>query len=120
MTALNVMSFDDLSAVKPQVESTRDEIMLGGIAKSTTWLISESPDGKVFTGIWQSDRFHIRLRQNGETEYCNILEGVVRLTDAEGNISTFTAGQAFTLGPNFDGEWESCGRVRKHFVVYAP
>lgn len=120
MTAAHVHSFGDLETVKGEVESTRAEIMLGGNPETTTWLISESPDGKLFTGIWQSDRFHIRLRQNGETEYCNILEGAVRLTDVDGNISTFSAGQAFTLGPDFDGEWESLGRVRKHFVVYAP
>lgn len=120
MSAANVISFEDLSAIEPEVETTRAEIMLDGNPESTTWLLSESPDGKVFTGVWQSDRFHIRLRQNGETEYCHILEGVVRLTDAEGNVSTFSEGQAFTLAPDFDGEWESLGRVRKHFVIYAP
>ena len=60
MTAHNIMSCDDLSAIKGDVEATRAEIMLGGNPQSTTWLISESPDGKVFTGIWQSDHFHIR------------------------------------------------------------
>lgn len=120
MSAKHVLSFDDLSAITPSIDTTRAEIMLGGSPVTTTWLLSERGDGKVFTGVWQSDHFHIRLNQNGETEYCNILEGEVRMTDADGNVSTFRAGQAFVLAPDFSGEWESMGRLRKHFVIVLP
>lgn len=120
MHAKHVLSFDDIATLTPSVEATRAEIMLGGNPETTTWLLSERADGKVFTGVWESEHFHIRLNQNGETEYCNILEGEVRVTDQDGNVSTFKAGQAFVLAPDFTGEWESVGRVRKHFVICLP
>lgn len=120
MPAAHVFSFDDLSSVTPAVETAAPERVLGGDPVTKVWLLSERADGKVFTGIWQSGLHHVRVRQNGDTEYCLILEGRVRLTDAAGNVSTFGPGQAFVLAPDFVGVWESLEPVRKHFVLCLP
>lgn len=120
MITQNVTSLDGFEAVVPTVEDKSAEVMIAGNPSTQTWLFTESPDGKMFTGVWQSEAVRFRKRQNGETEYCHILKGMVRLTDGDGRVSTFNEGEGFTVGPDFDGEWESIGRVRKHFVVYAP
>jgi len=120
MPAAHVFSFDDLASVTPTVEAAAPERVLGGDPVTKVWLLSERADGKVFTGIWASNLHHVTVNQRGETEYCHILEGRVRLTDEAGNVSTFGPGQAFVLAPDFVGEWESIEPVRKHFVLCLP
>lgn len=49
--------------------------------------------------------------------FCYLIEGRVKISDADGNSSVFSAGEAFVVEPGFDGVWESETPVRKLFVI---
>jgi len=43
---------------------------------------------------------------------------VVKLTDADGNVETYRAGDSFLIPSGFSGSWETIEPVRKFFVIY--
>ncbi len=53
-----------------------------------------------------------------ENEFCVIMEGTVRLSDASGASETFGPGEGFIIATGFKGVWESVTPVRKWYVLY--
>ncbi len=83
---------------------------------STTWLHRSDDDGRFKAGFWQAEPCKIRCTHDVD-EFCFILEGQVRLTDAREQSVTFGPGGAFCIGKGFDGLWENLTMVRKIFVI---
>lgn len=50
-------------------------------------------------------------------EMCHILEGTVRLTDADGVAKTFGPGDSFVVAAEFRGAWENITPVRKVYFI---
>jgi uncharacterized cupin superfamily protein len=48
---------------------------------------------------------------------CHILEGTVRLTDADGVAKTFGPGHSFVVAAGFKGTWENITPVRKVYFI---
>ena len=97
--------------------STPAEILYSGNGDTQASIPFKSNDGAVISGIWASEPFSKKKAHPDEMEFCYLIEGTVKLTDAEGNSSTFSAGQSFVVEPGFDGTWESVTAVRKYFVI---
>lgn len=55
-----------------------------------------------------------------EHEFIQLLEGVVRLTDASGHAETYKAGDSFVIPAGFNGSWETLEPIRKFYVIYQP
>jgi uncharacterized cupin superfamily protein len=55
-----------------------------------------------------------------EDEFCYILEGRVRLTDAAGKVEEYKAGDAFMIPAGFKGTWETVEAVKKFYVIHTP
>ena len=76
-----------------------------------------SPDGRFGAGFWASEPGKMDVSYD-EDEFCQILAGLVRLTDAEGVTETYRAGDSFLIPRGFKGVWETVEAVRKFYVVY--
>ena len=48
---------------------------------------------------------------------CHILDGQVRLTDADGQLQEFGPGDSFVVAAGFSGTWENLTHVRKVFFI---
>lgn len=118
MSVNNVVAFESISPDLGIKSSAAAEIMLAGNPETTTWPVFDSADGKINIGFWECEPYRKIKQSPNKVEYVYLLEGEVRLTDKEGNSKLFTTGQAFVIEPGFDGEWESIGKVRKHYVIY--
>jgi uncharacterized cupin superfamily protein len=77
------------------------------------------PTGAFSAGLWTSLAWRKEVRYD-EDEFCLILEGTVRLTDADGRTETYGPGDAFVIPSGFTGVWESVTPVRKFYVVHVP
>ena len=55
-----------------------------------------------------------------EYEYCEILQGVIVMTEDGGEAQTVRAGDRFTLEPGYRGTWEVREYARKVYVIYEP
>jgi uncharacterized cupin superfamily protein len=103
----------------PEPGAPPPERVIAGTSTNRTWNAYETPDGLFFSGIWEADPGAWRIGYT-EAEFCYILEGESRLTDAEGAVTVVRAGDAFIIPPGFTGTWEVVTRTRKHYAIYQP
>lgn len=67
-------------------------------------------------GEWEAEPGSERFSMD-HSEFCHILEGIVRLIDINGNTVDYSAGSTFVIPNGFKGIWQNVSKVRKLFVV---
>lgn len=77
------------------------------------------PTGAFSAGIWRSKPNRMEVRYTKD-EFCLLLEGEVRLTDASGKTETYRAGDAFVVPAGFSGTWDMPVPVTKYYVLHVP
>ncbi|MFN0264425.1 cupin domain-containing protein [Tepidamorphus sp. 3E244] len=103
-------------SVVPERETPDAGKVVVGQPMFTTWNVEESPDGKLFAGVWEATPGTWSISYD-EWEYCRILSGVSIITDNVGNKRRVTAGDSFILQPGFAGTWEVVETTRKEYVI---
>lgn len=106
MTTVRSIRFDRNAAVDPS-------------ASTTTHNWYEDPSGVLASGFWASKPYKAGINYT-EDEFCYILEGRVRLTDAAGKVEEYKAGDAFVIPTGFKGVWETVEAVKKFYVIHTP
>jgi uncharacterized cupin superfamily protein len=103
--------------VAPETYFLAPEKLISGNPQHTLWQQYTDPSEKFMTGLWQSEpgKWHIHYT---EEEFCQILEGVSVLTDADGTAVTLVAGDNFVVPRGFVGTWEVLQTTRKIYVIY--
>lgn len=119
MNAVNAPSPLRLEAQGPGEDSPiRPERLREGQPQPRTWNGYTDPSGQFFAGQWAAEagRWEV-VYEAHEEEFCVLLEGEVRLTDAAGRVQHFRAGDAFVVPGGFRGEWCNLTPVRKHYAI---
>lgn len=111
-----VIAFDPSGVAAEQVVIDHENL-LSSPYRSTTWQHFAKEDGSASAGVWDADSCVERFVQPHD-EFCHLLLGTVRLTDAGGATREFHAGQSFLVRKGFEGVWENVGRVRKAYVLF--
>ncbi len=93
------------------------EKLISGNPRQTIWQHYTDPTEKFSTGIWQSEIGKWRISYT-EEEYCQILEGVSVITDADGIAVTVSQGESFVIPRGFIGNWEVLERTKKIYAFY--
>lgn len=77
------------------------------------------PTGRFKSGFWASapGRWDVTY---DEDEFCVLLAGTVRLTDASGKVETYRTGDTFLIPSGFVGVWETVEPVRKFYAIHRP
>ena len=88
-------------------------------APTTTHNWYEDPSGVLFSGLWASQPYKAEVNYT-EDEFCYLIEGKVRLTDADGRVEEYKAGDAFVIPRGFKGIWETVEPVKKFYVIHQP
>ena len=91
--------------------------ILSGDPVQTAWNLFTSADGRFNSGIWESQPGKWRCVFT-ESEFCQILAGVLVVTGDDGSVATYRAGDAFVSPAGFTGTWEVVEPVRKHYAFY--
>jgi uncharacterized cupin superfamily protein len=73
-------------------------------------------DGSFFCGVWASTPGSWKISYT-EEEFCVLLSGRARLTDAEGEVSEFGPGDAFVIPSGFEGTWETLEPMKKLYAI---
>ena len=104
--------------VQPEVSRPAAERIISGDPQQLTWNHYSDPTGQFHAGIWQGEvgSWHVQYGPQ-EEELCTIIEGCVRLTDAQGRAQEFAPGDTFVVPGGFAGIWENLTRVRKVYAV---
>jgi len=116
-TRSQVISFAQQMTV-PEASRPAAERIISGDPQQITWNHYSDPTGQFHAGIWQGEigSWHVQYGPR-EEELCTIIEGRVRLTDAEGRAQEFAPGATFVVPGGFIGVWENLTRVRKVYAV---
>lgn len=76
-----------------------------------------SPCGQFNVGVWEGAVGQWTFKYT-EHEYCEILQGVSVIRDAEGNAKTVRAGDRFVIPAGLTGTWEVLEPCRKVYVIF--
>ncbi len=111
----HVIGFDT-SDTAPKVTVTDDPAVVDTAYESRSWRCFQATEKGAVAGIWEAGS-HLERCACDYDEMCHILEGEVRLTDADGRSRTFGPGDSFVVAAGFRGTWENLTLVRKVFFI---
>ena len=114
-TPSHVIAFDD-PATPCTTSVTDDPALVDAAYTSHAWRHFTNPDKSAVAGIWEAGP-HCQREVADYDEMCHILEGQVRLTDADGTARVFGPGDSFTITRGFTGTWENLTSVRKVYFI---
>ncbi|NVJ96876.1 MAG: DUF861 domain-containing protein [Alphaproteobacteria bacterium] len=78
-----------------------------------------SSDRKFDSGMYRSGAVRMTLDPYGVDEFMYFLEGGVTLTSKDGTVTEIKAGDAVTIGKEWQGTWDTKGYT-KIYVIYSP
>jgi uncharacterized cupin superfamily protein len=109
----------NINNIVPEEASPAEDRILRGKPVALTWNVDESPDGKLFTGLWEATPGAWRVRYD-EWEFCEIESGHSVVTPDGGEPIHLRAGDRLVLRPGFTGVWEVMETTRKSYVIRLP
>ncbi|SON57500.1 hypothetical protein HDIA_3959 [Hartmannibacter diazotrophicus] len=110
----------DLSATVPEDGAPEPDRIVKGDPRFRTWNVEESPDGKMFSGVWEATPGIWRVSYD-EWEFCSIQSGISLLhEDGAEAPHRLEAGDSFVIRPGFSGLWEVVETTRKLYVIRLP
>lgn len=77
-----------------------------------------STDRRLDASVKRFERITLALSDWPIDEFIYLLEGQVELTDAQGNVRTFSKSEAFILPKGFTGTWRQLSTVEMVTVEY--
>ena len=116
MTIPAILKFDEAHA-HPEEYFLAAEKLIEGNPKQTLWQYYTDPTKKFLSGMWKSEPGKWNISYT-EEEFCQILEGVSVVADAQGTAVTVAQGDSFVIPRGFTGTWEVIETTRKIYVIY--
>ena len=115
MPTLNVFHQQHPEAV---IDHPKPERLLQGNPVRRTWNHFNSSRGDVSAGIWACEpgAWRIAFAENKE-EFFTVIDGRIRITDAEGSAKEIGPGEAAVIPAGFAGIFEVLEAVKKYYVV---
>lgn len=77
------------------------------------------PSGQFHAGVWDAEPATWRVDYT-EHEYCEILEGRIRLCHEDGDVREVGPGDRFVVPAGWRGTWQVLERARKVYVMFEP
>ncbi|MFN3208577.1 MAG: cupin domain-containing protein [Roseovarius sp.] len=114
----HVLDFSD-TAVDGKESTISDPAAVDRPYTARSWRHFERPESGALAGIWEAEP-HLERVDCDYDELCHLLEGRVRLTDADGVTQEFGPGDSFVVAAGFTGTWENLTPVRKVFFILQP
>ncbi|MGL4396008.1 MAG: cupin domain-containing protein [Hyphomicrobium sp.] len=91
--------------------------ILSGNPVQTARNLFQSTDGRFNSGIWECQPGKWRVVFT-ESEFCQLLAGVLVVTGDDGSVRTFKAGDAFVSPAGFTGTWDVQEPAKKVYAFY--
>ena len=113
ISLVSVAAFDEA----PQLHEPAPERVVSGKPLHRVWIRHEDPTGQYCVGKWACDSGAWRVIYT-EHEYCELLEGRIRITDEGGTSREVQAGDRFVVPAGFRGIWEILEPASKIFAIY--
>ena len=76
--------------------------------------------GNMFVGMWDSAPFESELRPFPCHEFVQVLEGGVTITEGNGTVNAFNAGDVFFVPKDTVCAWRVTDHIRKYYCIFDP
>ena len=116
MTKITLLDYARTAHVPYEVAP---EKMLSGSPKQILSNPFSNAGGEFHTGFWEAETGKWQVDYT-EFEYCEILEGVIVMTDDQGRVQTVRKGDRFVIEAGYRGTWEVLEYARKVYVIFEP
>jgi uncharacterized cupin superfamily protein len=83
-------------------------------------ILCQDPGGKFIAGVWDSTPMTRIASTIERSELMHIIEGSGSITNADGVVFNFTAGDTFLVPVGMGYQWRSDEYVKKLFCSYTP
>ena len=111
-----LITFDTLPPVA--LDQPAAERCIGTPPQRSTWSVYQGDGGAVDCGVWACEPGAWRIAFHGNRhEFFHVLEGHLRITDADGTAKEFGPGDACVIPAGFKGVFEVLTPVRKYYVM---
>jgi uncharacterized cupin superfamily protein len=111
-----VLCFTDPRPEPVPFRPPAERILAGDPAQEASTVFT-STDGRFTCGEWRAQPGKWRVVFT-ESEFCHLLEGVIRVVGDDGSDRIFRAGDAFVSPAGFTGTWEILEPARKFYAAY--
>ncbi|MGA8132592.1 MULTISPECIES: cupin domain-containing protein [Pseudomonas] len=116
MSIQDIVDFSEATTVPERFRPAEEKVFKGD-PEQTIYNHYGSPCGQMNAGVWEGAVGQWTVNYT-EHEYCEIVQGVSVLRDADGNAKTLRAGDRFVIPAGFKGTWEVLEHCRKIYVVF--
>ena len=76
-----------------------------------------TPDESILSGVWECAPCREEIDSYPVHEMMTVISGSVTLTDANGHVQTFTAGDSFFIPKGTKCVWEITETLRKFYMI---
>lgn len=105
----------------PSHDRPRPDRLISGNPLRSTREFFTSADGRRSAGVWHCEPGAWKIAfAEGKDEFFCVIEGRLRITDADGQAAEFGPGEACIIPGGFTGTFEVLTPVRKYYVVMEP
>ncbi|WP_306752160.1 cupin domain-containing protein [Paracoccus actinidiae] len=116
-----LQKIDHNPAATPASSKALPERLISGDPSYLTWALDrsreEATNGPVRTGVWEATPGETVSIKGDSFEFCQILSGMIELTEDGHAPVTFRGGDSFIMKPGFRGVWKTIETVRKIYVI---
>lgn len=103
------------ATTQPEFDRPRPDRLVSDNPTRTTWNHYECSG--ISAGLWECEIGAWRIAfAEGKDEFFHVLQGRIRITDAEGITKEFGPGDACVIPGGFSGLFEVLEQVKKHYV----
>jgi uncharacterized protein len=109
-----ILSFR-MPTAAPSTDDLDGWVKVSGNPTMKTWVMHESPDGTMMSGIWEATpgTYHATY---AAFEFVHLIEGRIVITQDGGESISVGPGDAFVVEKDFKGTWEIKEKVLKHWT----
>lgn len=109
-----------LAAGLTRMDTTNPLVIEGEAPLQHDNIVFTNDAQNMFVGMWDSTPFESEMRPFPWHELVQLLEGEVTITDADGQVQLFKAGDAFFVPMGTVCKWQTTGYVKKFYSILEP
>jgi len=114
---VRVLDADALQAGMQTMESAEPLVIVGDMPLQHDNVLFTNDAGNLFVGMWDSTALDSEMRPFPWHEMVLLLEGEVIITEADGDVHLFRAGDAFFIPMGTVCKWQTHGYVKKFYSI---
>jgi uncharacterized cupin superfamily protein len=117
---VRILDATALQAGMTKMDTTEPLVIVGDRPVQHDNIMFTNDAGNMFVGMWDSTSFDSEMRPFPWHEMVRLLEGEVTITEVDGSVHLFKAGDAFFIPMGTVCKWQTNGNLKKFYSILEP